>query len=361
VSASHLLTPPGSRRQRLGALIASVLRESWRPSPPAVHFEGDALRFAAPLLLGTGGAGLAWWRVRDSGLSDEPVAAELRDAFRAQTLDARLHEDRLKRAVQVIEAAGVPVLISKGWSVARRYPAGGLRPYGDLDLHVPLDSQQTAERALAAAGIDTRVDLHAGVGRLDSAWTSLWERSRSAELEETALRVLADEDHLRLLGNHFLAHGAWRPLWLCDIGVMIEAAGESCDWDRATEGVLGERLRVVVWLAHRVLGARLDATPWTEDDALALPPWLTTGMLRAWGEGGHYSLTTRIALTGARPAELISALRIRWPNPIEATFRADAPFDDASRWPYQLRDVASRLVGGLPESARLVLRRALRH
>ena len=47
-----------------------------------------------------------------------------------------MHEVRLREVVTILHEAGIEVLVSKGWSIARLYPQAGLRPYGDLDLHV---------------------------------------------------------------------------------------------------------------------------------------------------------------------------------------------------------------------------------
>ena len=43
-----------------------------------------------------------------------------------------------------------------------------------------------------------------------------------------------------------------------------------------------------------------------------------------------------------RPAGWLRALRIRWPNPIEATIGVGGPFNEIPRLPFQIRECLSR-------------------
>lgn len=311
----------------------------------------------APALHRTGAGGLGWWKLRGSPLSSTPVALELRNAYRLHTLDARRQEQRLAQALHLFASAGIEPVLAKGWAVARLYPRGGLRPYGDLDLHVAPDEHDVARSLLPTCERDgLLVDLHRGVPRVGRPWADILDRSVHADLGTTRVRVLGPEDHLALLCAHLLSHGAWRPLWLCDVAVVIEELPLDFDWDH----LLGlpsreaEQVRLVVLVAHRLLGAGLDATPWRPDGRV--PGWLPTATLRAWERGGHYSLTTRIALTEAAPSAILEAVRVRWPNPIEATMRWRAPFNGAPRLPFQIVDATVRaaraLVGSPPWLAR---------
>jgi hypothetical protein len=49
------------------------------------------------------------------------------------------------------------------------------------------------------------------------------------ELNGAKIRILGAEDHLRLLCLHLLKHGAWRPLWLCDVAAALESRPSSFD------------------------------------------------------------------------------------------------------------------------------------
>ena len=97
----------------------------------------------------------------------------------------------------------------------------------------------------------------------------MFARSESIELGGTSIRVPSAEDHLRLVAIHFLSHGAWRPVWLCDIAAMLEDLPQDFDWDRC----LGNEPRIARWvtsvieLAHRLLGACVDRVPSTSTAA----------------------------------------------------------------------------------------------
>jgi Uncharacterised nucleotidyltransferase len=302
------------------------------------------------MLMATGVPALAWWRLR-SASADPKIEASLHDAFRLQTLDARLHERRLARAAALLQAAGADYVLAKGWAVARHYARPGLRPYGDLDLFVAPEHHERARRVLTEHDQETlHVDLHAGVPLLGRAWPEVRDGAEEVTVEGVRVPVLRAEHHLTLLCLHLLFHGAWRPTWLCDVAAFVETVPEEFDWDRVGGGSRRqlEQCRAVVVLSQTVLGADLGRTPW--GGHAALPRWLPSAVRRAWGAGGHYSVTTRLGLTEPRPRELMEAVRVRWPNPIEASFRWRAPLNAFPRLPFQFMDVAAR-------AGRLLLRR----
>jgi hypothetical protein len=141
----------------------------------------------------------------------------------------------------------------------------------------------------------------------------------------------------------------WRPLWLCDIARLVESREASFDWERC----LGSDQREADWvacaigLAHKLLGADIDYIP-IEARARSLPKWLVTDVLRNWSapypELYPPMVYTRPILTYFRnPRGLFETLRVRWPDPIEATVRVRGPFNRFPRLPFQMCNVASRL------------------
>lgn len=380
----------------LGTRIARALAGSWRADSaaetPAEGLSADpqltpeALASITPHLLRTGAGGLAWWNARAArpaqpGDPEPPALRELHDAFRIQTLHARLHEQRLPQALELLQGVDIQPVLAKGWALAREYPRVGLRPYGDHDLHVAPDDFERARSTLErhatgpgtnpdAAPENLLVDLHSGVPRLPHAWDDIWARTTMVPLpaqdqdqesdrgrhQPQTVRILGPADHLELLCEHFFSHGAWRPLWLCDIALFVETHGAELGWVRMdlseaeSRAVHGPFVRPAVLLAHELLGARLTGTPWAGAEARnsdPLPRWLPRATLRAWGVGGHYSLTTSITLEEPTPRALMRSARIRWPNPIEASVRWRRPFDNTPRLPFQLLDVLVRSWRGL--------------
>ncbi len=76
------------------------------------------------------------------------------------------------------------------------------------------------------------MDLHQGGEHLiDYPFVEVIAQSRLVDLDGVLVRIPSDEHHLRILCLHLLYHGAWRPLWLCDIGASIEQIDAEFDWD----------------------------------------------------------------------------------------------------------------------------------
>ena len=66
-------------------MVARILAGAWRTSPPPLDLSRAALVAAAPLLVASGAAGLAWWRLRGSPLAEAAEEAGLRQAYRLHT------------------------------------------------------------------------------------------------------------------------------------------------------------------------------------------------------------------------------------------------------------------------------------
>lgn len=361
--SSHPDPRPDTGPRRLGKLVASALAGAWRPSPPPPSLSPAALIEITPLLLGTGAAGLGWWRVRSSELRTSAAAHELRQAYRLYTLQAGRQERQIVQAITLLRSAGVEPLLAKGWAVARLYPERGLRPYGDIDLCVRPEQYAVAVAALAAPAAETVVvDLHKGLPELHRpSLDDVYERSQLVPLGDVGLRILGPEDHLRYMCIHMLRHGAYRALWLCDIAVVLESLPEGFDWEYL---LLGDRRRAdwvasAVGLAHRLLGARLDGIPVAER-ARHLPRWLLPSVLSQWSIEAHYMDSPSMAYSLLHPPQLLRALRLRWPNPIQATVGVGGPFNELPRWPFQLWECVLRTAHFLTQVPTLFRQRSLR-
>ena len=192
-----------------------------------------------------------------------------------------------RKTLELLRENGIEPVVVKGWVSARLYPEAGLRPYGDLDLCVRPDQFGRATALLAGPeGRAFPVDLHNGFGESEAEeFETLFGRSRQLPLDATFVRVLSDEDHLRYLALHLLRHGAYRPIWLCDVAAAAEAADAGFDWDRA----LGGNRRLADWtisviaLARELLGAEAAGAP-LEVTKKRLPGWLIQNVVDKWAE-----------------------------------------------------------------------------
>jgi len=331
-----------------GHLVAKALRGSWRFSTTSPLTPAD-FEATTPLLYDSGAAGLGWWTIRDTALADTPSGELLHQAFRLLTLQAAIHQTKIEKVFRHLRAAGVEPILIKGWSIARRYPEPGLRPYGDIDLLVRHEDYSNASRVVENAELrDCRVDLHPGIFELvDRPIGDIFARSKLVSDSPGQARVLCDEDHLALLAVHFLKHAGWRPLWLCDIALMLESISDDFDWDVC----LGSDKRRVNWvlsvigLARELLGASIN------DERVAArataPEWVSESVLGNWNqpfvdkhEPYNHRAPMRSYLT--RPAGVFADLRSRWPNPILATVTVNGTFGKRRRVRYQLRNCLQR-------------------
>jgi hypothetical protein len=151
------------------------------------------------------------------------------------------------------------------------------------------------------------------------------------------VRVPSAEDHLRLICLHQLHHGAWRPLWLCDVAVLLESLPANFSWEQCLAGSahLSEGVLACVGLAEAWLGA----APTVPSPPFELPDWFIRAVATAW-ERGFRPPPDR--LEGISWSRLPGALRSRWPDPLSSTLHLDAPFRGVPRLPIQMAEAVRR-------------------
>jgi Uncharacterised nucleotidyltransferase len=346
----NLYVSSTGRKRQPGDIVAGLLAGSWRVEPPPLRLSLSELSSVAALLHRSGLAALAWWPVSLSHLKDTPEAEELTEAYRLQTLQTAASERHMSAALDLLRQAGLDPILFKGWAIAGHYPHAGMRPLGDIDIYLPEEDWWVARVVLARnPELNVPLDLeHADFSAFGSHWNDLRARSRLLPLGHSEVRVLGPEDHLALLCVHFLRHGAWRPIWLCDIAVALETRPSDFDWticlgpDRLT----ADRIACALGLAHQLLGADVEGTP-VAQRAKRLPKWLVPAVLKQWdhpyaNEHPPFSYGEPIATCLRRPWHLLPALVRRWPGPIEATVSVNGPFNELPRFPFQLANVAGR-------------------
>ena len=348
--------PRARSRALRGRLVAKLLTGAWRKRPPAPESSPQELAEIASLLLSSGAGSLAWCKVRNSDLRTLPAAYRFRQEYRIHSLQAALHHRSLKRIIPLLRTAGVEPVLVKGWAIARLYPELGMRPYSDIDLCVTSDHYSRAATVLKSPnGRGCDVDLHVGFSKFYRSETEdVFEHSELVRLDDLEVRVPRSEDHLRFLCTHLLRHGAVRPLWLCDIALLVETRPDGFDWDRCLAGSRRQAdwIACVIGLAHQLLGVEVNQTP-VAQRAKNLPRWMVPAVLKEWGI--PYSFPAQVEVYLRSPFRmwrgLLRELPRHWPNPIEATTSVQGAFNNAPRLPFQLGHVASRsaaLLGHLP-------------
>ncbi len=385
-----------------GTGVAELLSGSWRKSPlPFANIQG--IEGIQRVIFHSGCAGLAWWRVRETPVADTELGQQFHAAYRRYRLSARVHENEIANIFARLRDAGIEPVLVKGWAIARRYPDPGLRPYGDIDICVRPDQYEDAQAALKYfESVDGHyVDLHQGIdsvgrgnvekrlrianrelrsgkrrrktdgsgvtGRRSpvSRWHEIFARTQLVPLNDIHVRVLSDEDHLRVLCHHFLLSGAWRPLSLVDIAVMIENANCESRIAKPEQAVRAKRdenwTNAVVALAQDLLGANPQFGIRDSQFAIRnLPAWLKPAVLRQWGRCQNPStqrgtLPTLMKLR-SQPREMFREIYARWDHPIRSTAALEGRFNTWPRAPYQVIDHLMRMRAELPKQLRIVFR-----
>lgn len=337
-------------RNSTGRLLAATLAGSWRGVPPPPELSAEGLSTVAPLLVGSGAGPLGWWKIRGTHLADTRAAQGLRQTYRYHALQSAVRERSLEQIFSVLDAARVDALLVKGWAAARVYAEPWLRPSGDIDVCVRPAQFARAARALEDTSAGRLfVDLHAGCEKADErSFDELYARASRLRLGGAEVRVPCAEDHLRLMCIHLLRHGAWRPLWLCDVAAALESRAR--DFDRARllcgDGRRARWVTCAVGLARELLGARVDDTPLARESR-RLPRWLVPEVLRQWEtpfSAMQAPMRHRAPMRKylRRPRGALRDLLNRWPNPIEATVGVGGPFNEWPRLPFQLGHALSR-------------------
>jgi hypothetical protein len=349
------------RIERHGLLSARMLTQSWRANATTPEITQTELSEITSLLIRSGGGALAWWRIRNSPLARISAGKQLKEAYWLHRLEFQVHAQKIKEIIKLLRAADVEPVLVKGWNVARLYPEPGLRHYIDVDLCVSPEQFRTARRVLASLGADASyVDLHCGLGRLDDTnWKEVFARTRLVALplsprsQEERVRVLGDEDHLRVLSIHWLRHGAWKAAGLCDIALMIENLPPSFDWTicLGPDRTRANWVAAAIALAHELLGA--DAT---RCEIQELPRWLVLAVLRQWGRSDTSPAFAALCRKFTQPKQFLQEFLARWDQPVRATVALRGRFNYWPRFPYQLLYLVARTSAELQKQLKIAIR-----
>lgn len=332
-ASTEKIYPPAS-----AALAARMLEGSWRKAPAPV--EGDPSA-AAALLIDCGAGALLWHRLCTNGTRvAEDVASRLRNETRVLAIKEAVNDLLLSRFTGVLNDAGIEPLLFKGWAVARSYGASYLRPYGDFDILVRREQLALARQTLAPHGRAGRrtarggehtfhaaeigktcaIDLHATLPeQYRSPTDEIMSRARGVRLAGgQRFMVPAPEDHLRIVALHFLRHGGWRPIWLCDIAALAEEAGPDFDWTLCltSDAVTCGWIAAAIAAARELLGCRMENG--ARELGAKAPRWLVEALLEQWRRPNALRTWAPPIALSARYARC--KLSERWPSPISAAF-----------------------------------------
>ncbi len=241
-------------------------------------------------------------------------------------------------------SAGIEPILIKGWAVGRLYPAHKPRFAADIDLAISSADLEKAENLIKTASFENiAVDLHRELRHLDTvAWQKLFSRSQTINLDGTSIRILADEDHLRVLAVHWLSDGGMNRDRLWDIHYTVTSQAKTFDWDRCFAEISPTRqkwIRTVVALAAKYTQLDVAAVPFDTSEN-NIPRWIIKTLEKEWRSEVPIS---SLHLSFNDPKRLLQQLAKRFPpNAIQSTIEAEGEFDENSRLPFQIKSLLRR-------------------
>jgi hypothetical protein len=217
---------------------------------------------------------------------DDPLMPRLKGVYRHSWYMTQRLMHAVQPAVDALDRAGVPVLMTKGMPLALTYyrnPA--LRPMSDADIVVPRVHLERTLDVLSVLGwhgsrpddeaIRHRhaVQLFNADGReIDVHWRALFESDVATEqdsffstaepltLQATTVRQ-PDPSHALF---HTIVHGLrWNPetpvRWIPDSLMILRTRGGDIDWDVVHELAVGHRVLRRTMLGLKYLATEFDA------------------------------------------------------------------------------------------------------
>ncbi|MCC6824433.1 MAG: nucleotidyltransferase family protein [Acidobacteria bacterium] len=272
----------------------------------------------------------------------------LSDHERWLALQHALADRRAADAFTFFRSHGIEPILIKGPAAALMFPEGRFRYSTDIDLAFA-EADFAAAKALFAAASHSGlpIDPHCGLRSFDSTpWDTLFGRSRLVEIGGTSIRVLTEEDHLRLLCVHWLIDGGWNKDRLWDIYYAVKNRAVDFDWNICLNSVSSKRRRwiiCVIGLAHKYLGLELDGLPFA-DDAKNIPGWVFRAVEKEWRTVQIRPLSHFLN----DPKMFIAQLRKRIPpNPLRSVVEMEGNIDTGIRLHYQIGLIFRRMGPGL--------------
>lgn len=261
-------------------------------------------------------------------------------------LHAVANAERTRGVWTFYRSHGQDVLLLKGWSIARFYDKPN-RIYTDIDLIFPPD----AKNSVLELSDDLRAhrltsDLHFGLRDLDLLpWENIYSRSYKVDLNGTPVRVLADEDNLRVTAVHWLTDGGVNRERLWDMYYLVKNRKKDFDWERCLESngpVRKTWVMAAIATARDHLDLDVSGLP-VEAQEFQLPAWYKKTLEKEWKRGVYPRRVLSTVVT--RPKLLAEQIYRRFPpNKIAATIDTETPIDGSSRLPAQLKSLTHKVM-----------------
>ena len=283
---------------------------------------------------------------------------EISDEVRWNLLLLRRFEVNIVEAFTELRLHGIEPILIKGWAASQNYPVEHPRSFSDVDLAVASKDHDLALELSHTAPLDRlSIDVHRELRHLDTVpWNVLFERSKLEAIDNTEIRILCPEDHLRVLCVHWLVDGGQYKERLWDVFYAVKNRPPNFDWDKCLSGVSQTRQKWIVTtiaIAKRYFDLDVSDLPFA-DQTDDIPRWIIRCLETEWSSDVRLrSLHTCIRNPKLFRQQILKRIP---PNPIQSTIEMEGEFDDSSRAKYQIGSVLARITPSIKR-----LRLALRH
>ncbi len=238
-----------------------------------------------------------------------------------------------------------PILI-KGWSIFRFYDAEVNRITTDIDILFDPSAEHAVSKAIRLIRASVPIDLHFGPRNLDlHAFGDLFDRSYLVDFKGIPIRVLADEDNLRVTAVHWVTDGGVNRERLWDMYYLVKNRKKDFDWERCLDSNGPIRK---TWVMAAIATARdhldLDVSGLPEDARnFQLPGWYKATLEKEWKLGVYPR--RMLSTVVIRPKLLAEQIYRRFPpNKIAASVDTETPIDDTSRLPVQIKSLTHKVM-----------------
>lgn len=266
---------------------------------------------------------------------------EIENAEYFHQLKLKVFETQLEDIFQTAKKEKLEIITIKGWAVARLYKSPQTRIFNDIDICIKPEQFNKKNKLLEEK---YPIDFHKGLRHLDNlSWDALYSNSKVIETENPKkIRILSDEDHLRILVVHWLTDSGTYKQRLWDFYFLLES-NKDFDWEKCLDVVSETRRKWIICtlgLAEIYTDLDLSKTP-IYNAQKQIPKWLFKALEKEWKSGVH--LQPFGSFWNGNKKHFWEQLKKRVPpNPILATVYSEGKFDESSRLKYQIENVFIR-------------------
>lgn len=255
----------------------------------------------------------------------------------------------VKKIYEVFENENLSPVLIKGLAAAINYPKPFQRVFSDIDLAVAPREFEKARKVIESNNFN--VDLHRGLRHLDTIdWDKLFQNSRKTKINETEVRILCPEDHLRVLCVHWLNDGGADRTRLWDIYFALAKNSQTFDRDRFFRSVDVKRqawLWIVLLAVEDYFGLDLSGII-SPNEYGNLPGWIKKELEKEWGRDERLIPLERVF--GDRKAFLRQIKRRFPPNVLQAIVETESEMKNDALYTVRARDVIKRAKNSINNS-----------